>query len=81
MGAFVGPLISLASGVVGLIASEQARANLNDMKNHQLELISEDARGDDRDMGKIEALHKQIVVLAEAIANEYAQKTGAPTTP
>lgn len=73
----VGSAITLATSICGLLATAQANANLNQLKNLELQLITEDAKGDAADDGLVESLHSQITVLLQAVANEYAQKTGA----
>lgn len=72
MSALIGPIVSLASQICQLINTEETLKYVNQLKDHQDQLIAEDAKGDDADDGKIEALHKEIAVIIQAINNQYA---------
>jgi hypothetical protein len=72
MSAIIGPAIQLAISLCGLIASQQAMSYIDELKEIQLALLAEEAKGDDADDGKIESLHRQLPILFQAVNEQYA---------
>lgn len=79
MSGLIGAAIGLATSICNLVNTEESMKYINDLKNHQMDLIAEGQKGDDADDGKIEALHQQIAVILQAVNNQYALQKSAPS--
>lgn len=80
MNSLIGPIIQLAINVCGLIATVESERYIQELKEAQMSLAEESARGDDADDGKIEFLHKQIAITVQAINEQFALSR-APSSP